>query len=407
MNSKKIGIVSFGYGWLPCEPGPSRFYYISKYFKEHGWDVTLIGGTFQHFTKKYRDMEKIKNEKYPFNISFIEVTPYKKNVDIKRVISNKMAEDGIIRYLKYHKFDLIYCSIPPNNIAKKVAKYCHDHSIKLIIDIEDLWPEAMRMLIKNEKLCDIVFHSFKRDAEITYKYADAIIGTSEDYTARATKYNHRNIIKKTVYVGCDIDIFDAGNQKFKDSIVKEKDEFWFSYAGSLGKSYDIETLIKASSVIYNEGYKNIKVKLLGTGPKEIELKKLKEDLKAFNVEFLGYKSYQEMSAYLCKSDVVVNSFVKGAPQSIPNKIGDYLASKSLILNTLENEVAKDLIDKNKVGLNVEPENVDDLVSTMLYIYNSKEIVKEYSLNARSLCEEKFDRKRSYLEIIKLAEELIK
>ena len=44
MNSKKIGIISFGYGWLPCEPGPSRFYYISKYFKENGWDVTLVEG---------------------------------------------------------------------------------------------------------------------------------------------------------------------------------------------------------------------------------------------------------------------------------------------------------------------------------------------------------------------------
>ena len=80
MNSKKIGIISFGYGWLPCEPGPSRFYYISKYFKENGWDVTLVGGTFQHFLKEYRDMEKIRDEKYPFKIAFIEVTQYKKNI---------------------------------------------------------------------------------------------------------------------------------------------------------------------------------------------------------------------------------------------------------------------------------------------------------------------------------------
>ncbi len=406
MNSKKIGIISFGYGWLPCEPGPSRFYYISKYFKENGWDVTLVGGTFQHFLKEYRDMEKIRDKKYPFKIAFIEVTQYKKNVSLKRVISNKMAESGVITYLKTHKFDVVYCSVPPNNIAAKVAKYCHDNSIKLIIDIEDLWPEAMRMIIKNEKLCDFVFHSFKRDAEIAYKYADAIIGTSEDYTKRATKYNHRDIEKKTVYVGCDIDIFDKGKKEYEDSIDKNEDEFWVTYAGSLGKSYDIETIIKAAASLYKKGYKDIKFKILGTGVKEKSLKELKEEENAINVEFVGYVPYEKMASYLSKSDVVINSFIKGAPQSIPNKIGDYLASKSLILNTLENEVTKELMEKYSVGVNVEPENEKALTDTIEKLYNSKDVVKSYGENARKLCEEKFDRKKSYMEIINMADTLL-
>ena len=40
-----------------------------------------------------------------------------------------------------------------------------------------------------------------------------------------------------------------------------------------------------------------------------------------------------MAAYLAKSDILVNSFVKKAPQSIVTKIGDYLAAGKPMINT--------------------------------------------------------------------------
>ena len=74
---KKIGIVSIGYGWLPCEHGPSRFYYIAKIFSEQGYDVELITTTYQHFDKAPRDKEKILSMGYPFKITFIDAPAYK------------------------------------------------------------------------------------------------------------------------------------------------------------------------------------------------------------------------------------------------------------------------------------------------------------------------------------------
>ena len=71
---------------------------------------------------------------------------------------------------------------------------------------------------------------------------------------------------------------------------------------------------------------NIKIKILGNGPLKEELEKAAKDQGCRNVEFLGYVSYPEMAAWLAKSDILVNSFVKKAPQSIVTKIGDYLAA---------------------------------------------------------------------------------
>lgn len=94
---KKIGIVSLGYAWLPCEPGPSRFYYIAKMFAEHRFDVELIGSGFQHFEKRPRDKEKIRKQGYPFLNTFIDVLPYKKNIDVRRALGNKIAAVRLMR----------------------------------------------------------------------------------------------------------------------------------------------------------------------------------------------------------------------------------------------------------------------------------------------------------------------
>lgn len=401
---KRVGIVSLGYAWLPCEKGPSRFYYIAKAFHESGWDVDFIGSSFEHFEKKPRDFGLIRRQHYPFKVSFINVPPYKKNIDLRRVFSNAVAADRTVKYLETQRYDAIYCSIPANDVAAKVGAYCHKNGIPFIVDIEDIWPEAMEMVVKNKALQKLIFPYFMKDAEKAYGYADAAVGTSEDYTERAVRFNHRSIPLETVYVGCDLDVFDEGVRNFADQIKKPGDEFWVTYSGSIGTSYDIKTLVLAGKKLLADGYGHIKIKILGTGPTKDELAQLAEKEGCANVEFLGYVDYPKMAAYLSKSDVVVNSFVKGAPQSIVNKIGDYLASGKPMINTLENPVFTHFVTENQVGVNIEPEDARVLSEAITEMYHNYPVV--YGKNARKTCEMKFDRKISYQAIVSLTQNCV-
>lgn len=451
----KIGIVSYGYGWVPCESGPNRFYYIAKAFCDAGWEVDLVGPSFQHFEKKPRDREKIAEQNYPFKVRYIDNPPYKKNIDLRRIRSNAVAAKNVEKTLSGTDYDLIYCSIPANNVAAEVTAFAKKNNIPLIIDVEDIWPEAMEMVIKNQLMRKIIFPYFMKDAEKVYASCDAVIGTSEDYTERATKYNHRDIPMSTVYVGVDLSVFDEGVRKYtiaenthkssddisesdnlkdkevKDKIYKPSGELWVSYAGSLGQSYDIETLIRAAKRLEdfdnkktsntsenstdgddahgkpNNIYSKVRFKLLGTGPNMESLQALTKELGATNVEFLGYTAYPKMAAYLNQSDIVVNSFIKGAPQSIPNKIGDYLASGSAIISTLENPVAKALLDNNDCGQNVEPGNVDALFDVIKCLIDDEDRRDRQGRNARALAESRFDRAVSYQEIVRMADRLAK
>lgn len=400
MNKKKIAIVSLGYLWFPCESGTSRFYDLATKLVREGFEIECITTGFQHFKKAPRDKELILAQNYPFKITFIDTPRYKKNVSIGRVVSNKMAANNLKKYLKdtINNFDLVYVTIPANNISAMVTALCKDNNIPVIVDIEDLWPEAMSMVIKNEYVRHLLLKSFVLDAEKTYKNANGIIGTSEDYTDRAFKQRERNIPNETVYVGCNISSFDQGVIDYSDSINKDSNEFWVTYAGSISTSYDIKTLIDAGNKLKD---RNVHIQILGTGSLKDELEKYSEKME--NIHFWGFTPYPKMAAVLNKSDVVVNSFIKGAPQSIVNKVGDYLASGKPMINTLENPVFCRLVDLNHIGSNIVPEDVNAMVVAIEgYLSGNSEQGKR----ARELAEKEFDREVSYGKIIKMISELL-
>lgn len=405
-NRKKIAIVSIMYFWLPTESGPSRFYYIANTLANEGYDVEVITGSFEHFDKKQRNKLEMGKADLPFDITIIDMPSYKKNIDWRRLVSYRKATKKYIEYLGKHKdeYRAVYCSVPPNDLAAAVSKFCYGNKIPFIADIEDLWPEAMEMALNKLPGKSILFYPLKRDAEKIYKYASAVIGTSDEYTSRAYKNNGRTeMLRKTLYVGSDLKMFDKGVHDNIEQIEKKENEFWAIYAGSIGNTYDIENLIYAAKIIQNQGKKDIKIKILGQGVLKDDLEKLAAGLQCNNVDFLGYQPYEMMSAYLVKSDVALNMFAKGAPQSIVNKVGDYFASGKPVINTLESNEFMNMISSYKVGKNVEPGNPEKLAEAIIeYFDNADKCFKEGN-NSRKLAEMKFDRNTSYQIISEVIE----
>ena len=407
MSGKKIAVVSIMYFWLPFEKGPTRFFYIADMLGKAGYDVEVLTGSFEHFDKAQRDRAQVAAADVPFKITVIDQPDYKKNIDLKRLKSYSEAKKNTVNYLKDNidRFDAVYCSVPPNDIAAAVAELCHEKGIPFIADIEDLWPEAMAAVIGKVPFKDAFLSPLKKDAEKIYALADAAIGTSDEYTARCWKNNGRKLPHATVYVGCDLEAFDEGVAQHSSEIDKPANEFRACYAGSIGHTYDIETLVRAAKVIEDKGYKDIKIKILGQGVLMEDLQKLSEELGICNLDFLGYQPYDAMAAHLVKADVNINMFAKGAPQSIVNKVGDYFSAGRPVINTLESEEFMNLIEDRKCGINVEPGNPEALADAIISLYNDRDICAEMGRNSRELAERRFDRKEAYKAIIDIIEEV--
>lgn len=402
---KKIAVISMGVK-LNGEKGYSRFRYIGDFLSDAGYQVDLITTTFQHWEKAQRDVEAISKEEYKFRLKFIYEPGYKKNIDLRRIASHRIAAKNLKKLLeKEGDYDLIYCEIPPNDVALAAAQYAHDKGIPFVPDVNDLWPEAMRMVVDIPVVSDILFYPLKRDAEKVYSLVSGIIGTSDEYRDRPLKNQKLDVPRKTVYVGNEIAEFDKGVSRYGPEILKKEGEFWVTYAGTIGTSYDIRTMVLAGKELMDRKLDNIKIKILGNGPLKEELEKLAQDQGCRNVEFLGYVSYPEMAAWLAKSDILVNSFVKKAPQSIVTKIGDYLAAGKPMINTCMSPEFRMKVEKDGFGINILPEDPRILADAVTDLYKDPAGRNRMGKRAREIAMEQFDRPQSYKKITELIEEL--
>lgn len=405
-KNKKIAVIVQAVKLIPDEPGLSRAEYIASMLGKAGYEVDLITSTFQHWEKaQHRDINAENYADRPYKLVFIEEPGYKKNIDLKRIKSHKVFAQNVLNYLyKTDKqYDAIWCQIPPNNIAAAVSEYAAQHNIKFFVDVNDLWPEAMKMVLNVPVISDIMFSGFEKEARTTYHNASAIIGTSDEYANYPSKYMGNVYKRETIYVGGDVGTFDEGVHEFADEIEKPENEIWFTYAGTLGKSYDVQTLVAASALamqtLKDDPYlincdRQIKVKILGDGPNRAHLQQVASILHA-PVEFLGYMDYKHMAAYLSKSDVLVNSLVKKAPQSIVSKISDYLAAGKVIINTGSSKELQDLMINGHCGTNIEAENIEELAETMIAFTLDDNLRRIRGNCARKLAVERFDRAIEY------------
>lgn len=380
------------------EKGNNRFNYLSDLFANNGFDVELVTSNFSHNKKTKRGKKILGNINY--KVTFIEEPSYKKNVSLKRFYSHYIMARNLKEYLKSRKKpELIYCSVPSLDVAKVIAKYAKENKVKLIIDIQDLWPEAFRMIFNVPVISSVVFYPMKRKADYIYKSADEIVAVSKTYLSRALDVNNKVTDGKVVFLGTELGKFDEAftNNKYQN---KPEGEFWIAYVGTLGHSYDIISVIEALEILKIKGFANLKFIVMGDGPLKEKFESY-ADKKNVNVVFTGRLPYNEMVGMLGVCDIAINPISKGAAQSIINKHGDYAAAGLPVVNTQESIEYRNLVDEYQMGLNCNNNDPKDLAEKIQILIEDSDLKAKMGKNSRRLAEEKFDRERTYDYIYKM------
>ena len=418
---KHIAVVTMGVKLGDETRGYTRFRFLSELLAREGFAVDLITSSFQHWEKAQRDCSKACYQGLPYRVVFIDEPGYTKNLDLGRILSHRVAAKNLRAHFERTAgtYDLIYAEIPPNDVARACAEAANALHIPFVADINDLWPEAMRMVVDVPVVSDLAFFPFARDAKRVYQLLAAAVGTSDEYAARPAKDREKPYPRATVYVGNDLASFDAGAREHAADVDKPAGELWVTYAGTLGASYDVITLVEAADLLERKRLTQaaakgadpalalppVRVKVLGDGPDREKLEARAAELDA-PVDFLGYTAYDLMAAYLCASDITVNSLVTSAAQSIVTKIGDYLASGNPMINTGSSPEFRAKVTSDGFGVNVEAEDAQALADAIEKLAEHASLRKIMGAKARAVAENEFDQPRAYREIVDLLRTLL-
>ncbi|WP_057760898.1 glycosyltransferase family 4 protein [Cytobacillus praedii] len=382
----------------PGEKGNGRFHYIANLLALEGHKIEIVTTNFSHDCKKHREFQQGLFEQVDYKIAMLEEPGYKKNVSLKRIYSHYTFGKNLKKYLATRvKPDVIYCAVPSIDAAYMAAEYAKRNGVNFIIDVQDIWPEAFKMVLKLPLISDLLFFSMMKKANYVYRTANKVIAVSDTYVNRAMDVNSKCQKGMSVFLGTELTYFDHLANKCRN-VVKPMNEVWLAYIGTLGHSYDLTSIMDALQLLNEKGYSNFKFIIMGEGPLKQRFIQYARD-KKIPCEFTGMLDYSEMVSKLIQCDIAVNPIAKGAAGSIINKVGDYAAAGLPVINTQECQEYRDLITNYSAGINCENGNPEDIAEKILFLFQNENNRREMGRNNRVLAEEKFDRGKTYPTLI--------
>lgn len=376
---------------FPDEPGANRFVALAKMLSDKH-QVTLVTSRFCHILKSQRN--KINNLEN-INVVLLEEYGYQKNVGVQRVLSHHKFCENFKQFLlnQSTKFDVVYSAYPLIKTNNILGKYKYQLDYKLIIDVQDIWPESIFGPIPwlSNSIGKLALTPLIQYANHAYAQADGLVAVSDTYMKRADVNQLAEDKKAVVFIGADRLFFN--HQKLKH------DKLVAVYIGTMAGSYDLETVVKAAAQCQS----TVKVVFIGTGPDEQKLKELNTKL-GKPVEFMGTFPYEQAMQYVSQCDVAINPIRPSSVATITNKLSDYYCCGLPIVSCQENEEVQCLLAKGG-GFNYRAGDADDLADKLQQLAQNQANLKAMSTINQQIAEKYFLREQSYLKIIQLIEHI--
>lgn len=318
---------------LPSEPYFNRFWYLAERLSQ-SHDVLLITSRFRHYDKSFRrheDAAATSNGR--LRVKLLDEPGYRKNVSLARVASHRVFVRNLARWLhspQAAEQDIVYSAYPLMATNLLLGKHKARLGYKLIVDVQDVWPESFSSVVPFLKKVPHKLLPFASRANRAYRCADALVAVSQTYLDRAKEANP-NVPGEAVYIGTDFAAI-APPPRFRSKTTR------LFYLGTLSYSYDVETVCKGVRKLLDDG-ENVELHIMGGGPDLDRLKQYACD----GIKFYGYIPYAEMMSVAKGCDISVNAIHSHAMQSVTNKLSDYMALQKPILNSQVNDEVAEVL----------------------------------------------------------------
>lgn len=385
----------------------SRHFYLSKEFVRKGNNATIISSDSNHLVN-FPDFKRTYNQENIDGVDtwFIRTKKYDGANSVSRILS---WFDFEWKLLKWNKKDLdhpdviIVSSLSIFSILSGLI-FRRKYGAKLVFEVRDIWPLTITEVSGTSN-----FHPFilllSWIEKLGYKKSDIVVGTMPNLKEHVNEVLHEEREVYCIPQGVDVELYQNPEKLSEDYINNyiPKDKFIVGYAGTIGKSNALNTLVNAAEKMKDND--EIHFLLVGDGDYRENLIKRSSGLN--NITFAPKVKKTQVQSVIQYCDVLYDSVIDSKLYDYGlsrNKWIDYMFAGKPMLVSFEG--FKSMINEAGNGYFVKPENEKELMDRIIELYhmpNEKLIElgqkgKEWLLENRT-----FDKlAEKYLNIIKNA-----
>ena len=367
------------YDNLPCEGyRKQRFWLMCEAFADAGHEVVFWTSDFSHAKKERRDVIGMAgNADRRFDVRLIPTLPYMKNVSLARVRSHKAyAEEWFRQAATNPPPDIIISSVPSISAAETALKLARQFGAKFVLDVQDAWPETFERLapVGFRWLARLLLTPLRRRARRLYRAADVVTGVCERYRALTDRPDYYR-----AYLGIDL------APGLRDAATRDDSSVRLVYAGNMGTSYDLKTVVAGMKLLRGEGL-DVTLDVAGFGSTG------DWGMAVDGVRFRGMLSQSALQELMETCDIGVIPMNADSWVGIPNKLSDYARAGLTVVSSLTGETEA-LLKKYDCGATYR---VGDATSFATAVRTARVLPRG---NARKMVEAELDAARIYREYV--------
>ncbi|MDC0980121.1 glycosyltransferase family 4 protein [Bdellovibrionales bacterium] len=398
----KIWITELGEP-LPMEKNIRlhRYGEFSRYFAQQGHDVTWWTSNFSHAPKRF--VVPLGGE-FNHGEAKVRVIPglgYKKNVSLARIkhqsdFANKFYELACSE----DKPDILISPVPTIEVAYKAACFSQKLGVPLLVDIRDLWPDELTNIAPKpvRPLAKVFLSPLYKKMEFVCNTAASISGVSQSYLNYGLKFagrvqSEQDFVFPLGYKRTNVAESELEKARIwlKDLGVRES-EFNICFIGTIGKFFNIDTVIDVADSLKNT---NAKFIIAGDGSSMTRLKKKSRGME--NVLFPGWINAPQIQAIMSVSRVGLAPYVEGSFMSLPNKPFEYMSHGLPIVSSIQHEL-KEFLKNYNCGYTYHADSRRELASALTNLMDDEENRIEMGKNSFSLYEEMFSLEKVFKSV---------
>lgn len=410
----KIWLIKIG-ETLPIDakcPRLLRMGILADMLAQKGHNVTWWTSTFDHQNRKHRsEADKVIDIHNKYQIRMLHSLAYKKSVSIQRILNHKLlARKFKKQCITLTKPDVILCSMPSIELAYQAVKFGTKNNLPVVLDLRDMWPdiflrEVPHYLRRVSRFClSHEFLSLKRacrNAAALFGVTSKFLEWGLNYAGRPRQKSDGVFFLSPPPSTTPTEDIEAAESFWKGlGIHKDTHEFIISFVGTLGKQFDLASIINVVKKSRNQ----IKLVIAGDGDNIKYYQNLAQQ--CTDIIFSGWIDHPKIVTLLQLSNMGLAPYRNTIDfmSHIPNKVIEYLGAGLPILTPLKGEVS-DLIKKYSVGFFYDGTNNNELADLLDSLISDDRTLTTQKVNALKLYEESFHPEKVYNQMIHKLEEI--